>query len=51
MHVYSPGAGADNPLWSLFFINGIIQSIYSFAASFPPLNACNSFSKFKRIGH
>ena len=42
--VYSPGAGADNPLLgSNFFINSIIQSILSFAASFPPLNDCNSF--------
>ena len=27
VHVYSPGAGADNPLGSNFFINNIIQSI------------------------
>ena len=38
IHVYSPGAGADNPLGSKIFINSIIQSIYSFAASFSPLN-------------
>ena len=38
IYVYSPRAGADNPLGSLFFINSIIQSIKSFAASFPPLN-------------
>ena len=38
VHVFSPGAGADNPLGSIFFINSIIQLIYSSAASFPPLN-------------
>ena len=38
VHVYSPGAGADNHLRSNFFINSIMQSIKSFAASFPPLN-------------
>ena len=38
VHVYSHGAGADNPLRSIFFINSIIQSIVSFAASFPPFN-------------
>ena len=38
VHVYSPGAGADNPLGSNFFIDSIIQSILSFAARFPPLN-------------
>ena len=27
IHVYSPGAGADNPLGSIFFINTFIQSI------------------------
>ena len=35
MHVYSPGAGADNPLGSNLFINTFTQSIVSFAASFP----------------
>ena len=36
MHVtYSPGAGADNPLKSNIFINTLIQSIESFAASLP----------------
>ena len=38
VHVYSPGAGADNPLGSNFFINSIIQTKQSIAASFPPLN-------------
>ena len=27
IHVYSPGAGTDNPLGSNCFINSIIQSI------------------------
>ena len=27
VHVFSPGAGADNPMGSFFFINSIIQSI------------------------
>ena len=26
-NMYSPGAGADKPLWSMFFNNSIIQSI------------------------
>ena len=26
-YVYSPGAGEDNPLGSIYFINSIIQSI------------------------
>ena len=34
VHVYSPGAGADNPLGSIFFINSIIQSIQSFLQDF-----------------
>ena len=38
VHVYSPGAGADNPVGSNVFINSIIKSILSFAARFPPLN-------------
>ena len=38
VHVYSPGAGADNRLGSNVFINSIIQSILSFAAEFSPLN-------------
>ena len=38
VHVYSPRAGADNPWGQIFFINSIIQSIKTFAASFPPLN-------------
>ena len=37
-HVYSPGAGADNPWGQIFFINSIIQSRMSFAANFSPLN-------------
>ena len=35
IHVYSPGAGVDNPLGSIFFNNTFNQSIKSFAASFP----------------
>ena len=35
IHVYSSGAGADNPLGSNFFINTFSQSIESFAACFP----------------
>ena len=27
VHVYSPGAGGDNPLGQIFFINSIIQLI------------------------
>ena len=27
IQLYSPGAGADNPLGQMFFINSIIQSI------------------------
>ena len=27
IHVYNPGAGADNPLGKLFLINTFIQSI------------------------
>ena len=42
IHVYSPGTGAVNPLRSIIFINRIIQSIWSFAARFPPLNDLNS---------
>ena len=38
IHVYSPVTGADNPLRPMFFINSIIQSIKSFAASFAQLN-------------
>ena len=38
IHVFSPRAGSDNPLGSIFLINSILQSIKSFAASFPPLN-------------
>ena len=39
VHVYSPGAGEDNPPGvNVLFNNSIIQSIKSFAASFPPLN-------------
>ena len=34
-HVYSLGAGADNPLGSNLIIYTIIQSIKPFAASFP----------------
>ena len=37
VHVYSPGAVADNPQGSIF-INSIIQSIFPFATSFPPFN-------------
>ena len=36
--VYSPGQGQTTPWGQILFINSIIQSIYSFAASFPPLN-------------
>ena len=38
IHVYIPGAGADNLLGTIVFINSIIQSIVFFAESFPPLN-------------
>ena len=37
-HVYSPRAGADNPLGPNIFINMNILSICSFLASFLPLN-------------
>ena len=33
--VYSPGTVADNPLGQIDFINSIIQSMYSYAASSP----------------
>ena len=35
IHVYSHRVGVDNPLGSKFFINTIIESNVSFAASFP----------------
>ena len=35
IHVYSPRAGADNPLGSKHFINTFIKLIVYFAASFP----------------
>ena len=38
IHVNSPGQGQTTPWGQIFFINSIIQSIKSFAASFPPLN-------------
>ena len=38
IHIYSPGTGADNPPEVIYFINSIIQSILSFAASVPQLN-------------
>ena len=38
VHVYSPGVRVVNPWGQMFFINSIIQSIYSFAARFSPLN-------------
>ena len=41
IHLYSPGTGADNILRSIIFLNSIIQSIWSFAASFPQLNDLN----------
>ena len=37
VHVYSPGAGADNPLGSIFFKNINLLLIKPFAASFPHL--------------
>ena len=37
-HVYSPGAGADNPLGEIIFINKNLLSICSFLASFLSLN-------------
>ena len=50
IHVYSPGTGADNTLGSNVFIYSIIQSIKSFAASFPPLNDFVKVSLFKHTG-
>ena len=38
IHVYSPRAGADNPLGSNIFINTFSQSIESFAACFSLIN-------------
>ena len=38
VHVYSPGVRVVNPWGQMFFINSIIQSIYSFAARFSPLH-------------
>ena len=37
MHT-APGQGQTNPLGQICFINRIVQSIVSFAASFLPLN-------------
>ena len=36
--VYNPRTGKTTPWCQILFINSIIQSIKSFAASFPPLN-------------
>ena len=38
IYVYSPGQGQTTPWGQIVFINSIIQSMVSFAASFPPLN-------------
>ena len=38
IHVYSQGAGADNPWGQNIFINLNLLSIYSFLAGFLPLN-------------
>ena len=39
MYIYiAPGQGQTTPWGQFFFINSIIQSIESFAASLPPLN-------------
>ena len=43
IHVYSPGAGADNTLWSNVFINTFIQSVESFAANCCKLPPSNDF--------
>ena len=34
MHVYSPGAGTNNPLGTKFYVNRNILSLRSFVASF-----------------
>ena len=39
----APEQGETTPWGEILFINSIIQSILSFAASFPALNDCNSF--------
>ena len=48
MHVYSPGAGADNIRGKTFLININILAIWSFPASFPIKRHSNSFPHSKR---
>ena len=50
VHVYSPRAGADNPLGTDFLININILSIYPFPASFALQITFYQFSPFKCMG-
>ena len=43
MHAYSQGAGAENPLGTLFFININLLSICILPASFPPFKFFTNF--------
>ena len=49
IHVYYPGAGADNPPGDIFFININLLSICKLPASIPHLITFHQFSPFKCI--
>ena len=46
IHVYSPGIGADNPLWTHFDVNRKILSLRSFVASLKKISLKSDFIQF-----
>ena len=46
MHVYSPRAGADNPLGTKFDVNRKVLSLYAFVASFKEMSLKSDFILF-----